>query len=189
MERQRTMNHPTTMMLVAALLVSHAAAAQTDRPYAGQHMRAIKALSPEETRGYLDGAGMGFAKAAELNRYPGPMHALELADALALTAEQRSALQSLMARHKDEARALGAEVVRLEGELDRLFAERRATVEEIDRLTAAIGAAHARVRASHLKTHLAATALLAPAQIASYAKLRGYDAPGDSAPMHHGRAH
>jgi septal ring factor EnvC (AmiA/AmiB activator) len=183
------MKHSTTIMLAAALLASHAAAAQTDRSYAGQHTRAIKALSPDEMRGYLDGAGMGFAKAAELNRYPGPMHALELADALALTAEQRSALQSLMAQHKDEARALGAEVVRLEGELDRLFAERRATADQIDRLTAAIGAAQGRVRAAHLKTHLAATALLMPAQIASYAKLRGYDAPGDSAPMHHGRAH
>jgi len=35
----------------------------------------------------------------------------------------------------------------------------------------------------------AATVLLAPAQITSYAKLRGYDAPGDSEPVHHGRAY
>ena len=35
---------------------------------------------------YLSGAGMGYAKAAELNRHPGPMHVLELADQLKLAA-------------------------------------------------------------------------------------------------------
>src|SRR4029079_2796548 len=43
-------------------------------PYAGQQARGVKALSDEEVSGYLAGAGMGFAKAAELNGYPGPMH-------------------------------------------------------------------------------------------------------------------
>jgi hypothetical protein len=43
-------------------------------PYAGEQGRAIKALSQKEVSDLLDGAGMGYAKAAELNRYPGPMH-------------------------------------------------------------------------------------------------------------------
>ena len=34
----------------------------------------IKALSSEEVEQYLSGAGMGYAKAAELNRHPGPIH-------------------------------------------------------------------------------------------------------------------
>jgi len=38
------------------------------------------ALSVEQIEQYRAGAGMGYAKAAELNRYPGPMHVLELAD-------------------------------------------------------------------------------------------------------------
>jgi hypothetical protein len=48
-------------------------------PYAGQQTRAIKALSPEDLAGLLNGEGMGMAKAAELNGYPGPVHVLELA--------------------------------------------------------------------------------------------------------------
>jgi hypothetical protein len=50
--------------------------------------REIKALSETEVSGYLDGRGMGFAKAGELNGYPGPAHLLELADKLRLTSEQ-----------------------------------------------------------------------------------------------------
>jgi Spy/CpxP family protein refolding chaperone len=143
-------------------------------PYAGQEGRDIKALSAEEVKGYLDGAGMGLARAAELNRYPGPMHSLEHAEALALTPQQRSDLQALMARHKAEARTLGAEVVRLERELDALFATRAANAAEVDARLAQIAAAQARVRGSHLKTHIETTALLSPQQIERYAQVRGY---------------
>jgi septal ring factor EnvC (AmiA/AmiB activator) len=165
----------TWTVLACAVLAAGCAA---DSHYHGQEARAIKALPDDEVAGYLAGAGMGFARAAELNRYPGPMHALENARALELTASQRDALEDLMRRHKEEARALGAEVVRLERDLDRLFAERRASAEVVDRLAADIGAAQAKVRASHLNAHLLATALLTPAQVDRYVELRGYAAPG-----------
>jgi outer membrane murein-binding lipoprotein Lpp len=142
--------------------------------YAGQQSRDIKALSGDEVRGYLEGAGMGFARAAELNRYPGPMHALEHADALALSAAQRDALANLMTRHKVEVRALGAEVVELEGQLDALFSGRNATAAAVDEKLDRIGAATARLRGSHLKTHIEATALMSPSQVERYAQLRGY---------------
>jgi Spy/CpxP family protein refolding chaperone len=122
---------------------------------------------------------MGYAKAAELNHYPGPMHTLELADKLGLSAEQRAAMASLMRRHKAEARELGAEVVRLERELDALFAHGKATAELVDAKLTRLGAAQARYRGSHLKTHIEATKLLTPEQIARYDGLRGY--PGTSA--------
>ena len=47
-------------------------------PYAGEEAREIKALSTAETKSYLSGEGMGLAKAAELNGYPGPSHVLAL---------------------------------------------------------------------------------------------------------------
>jgi hypothetical protein len=56
--------------LMIAVLVSGIIAADAQdakSPYAGQESRSIKSLSPEEVRGLLDGGGMGFAKAAELN--------------------------------------------------------------------------------------------------------------------------
>ena len=83
--------------LVGYLLLGAAstAIAQHHGPYTGQQNREIKALSPQEMQNYLEGKGMGYAKAAELNHYPGPAHALELADRLELTSEQRAAVERL----------------------------------------------------------------------------------------------
>jgi hypothetical protein len=64
--------------------------------------------------------------------------------------------------------------VRLERELDALFSSRSATAAGVDGQLAQIGAAQARVRGSHLKTHIEAAALMTPAQIERYAQLRGY---------------
>ena len=143
-------------------------------PYAGQQSRDIKALSDEEVKELLSGAGMGMAKAAELNRFPGPMHALELADRIGLSQDQRERLQALMLGHKKRARELGEEVVALERELDTLFARGRPTPAEVDRLAASIGEARGRLRSDHLKTHLLTTALLTPEQVDRYVKERGY---------------
>jgi Spy/CpxP family protein refolding chaperone len=167
-------------MLAAVALALDASAAEpahshrATHPYAGQQARGVKALSDDEVNGYLAGAGMGFAKAAELNGYPGPMHSLEHAAALSLTPAQRAALEGLMHRHKEEARQLGEDVVRLEKELDALFATRAATPAAIDAKVAQIAAATGRVRASHLKTHLKTAELLTPDQIERYKAVRGY---------------
>ncbi|HUP98648.1 MAG TPA: periplasmic heavy metal sensor [Usitatibacter sp.] len=168
-------------ILFSALLAAAPALAQHGHPaasYAGQETRAIKALSEKEVGDLLAGAGMGFAKAAELNRYPGPMHALEHADALSLTPAQREALTSLMARHKAEARELGRELVERERHLDTLFASRGADSASVDAALARIGEATGRLRGSHLKTHLEATRILTPAQVDRYVELRGYGQAG-----------
>ena len=153
-------------------------------PYAGEQSRAIKALSPQEVAQLREGAGMGLAKAAELNRFPGPMHALELADALDLSAGQREALHALMSRHKAEARALGGRVLELEGELDALFASGKPSAERVDDLLARLGEAGARLRGSHLKAHLETTALLAAPQVDRYVQLRGYATAAPAAHRH-----
>ena len=49
-------------------------------PYAGMQNRAIKALSDEQIAQLRAGKGMALALAAELNGYPGPLHALDLAE-------------------------------------------------------------------------------------------------------------
>jgi hypothetical protein len=89
------------------LLITAAAHAQ-HQPYAGEHTRDIKSLSQKEIEDLRAGAGMGYARAAELNSYPGPSHVLELADQLGLSLEQRAATKRLMDAHKAEARAIGA---------------------------------------------------------------------------------
>ena len=160
-----------TAFATASLLLLAACAAS---PYAGQEARDIKALSDADVRALREGQGMGFAKAAELNGWPGPMHAVEMADGLALTPAQREAMQSLLARHKAQARALGESVLAGERRLDALFASRTATAASIDAALSALAADQARLRGAHLKAHLEATALLTPEQVTRYASLRGY---------------
>lgn len=176
-------------ILAGVFLIAGPPAFAETQPYAGQQAREIKALTAEEIQAYLAGAGSGFAKAAELNHYPGPMHALESAAALDLSPEQRDALTVLMQRHKAEARAQGAEVVRLERELDALFAGARATPQAVDAKAAEIGAAQARYRSAHLKTHIETAKLLTPEQIVRYDAVRGYTAGIGETPKHHDGKH
>ena len=152
-------------------------------PYAGEQTRAIKSLSDEERSALLAGHGSGFAKAAELNGYPGPTHTLELAAELALDSTQRAATQALMAGHRRRAREMGAELVAAEAELDALFADRRARVASVASATRKVGFAQARLRAEHLKAHLLQTALLTPAQVERYAVLRGYRSSAATPPV------
>jgi hypothetical protein len=68
------------VLAVAAFIMAWPVLADSPTPYAGQQNRTIKALSDEDIVGLLKGDGMGFAKAAELNGYPGPKHVLDLGD-------------------------------------------------------------------------------------------------------------
>jgi hypothetical protein len=146
--------------------------------YAGFEAREIKALSTQEIADLRAGRGMGLALAAELNSYPGPMHALEHADALRLTPAQRHTLESLMANMRRDAVVAGEQLIEAERALDRLFAEHRATPEAVTEATARVGAAAASVRAVHLVTHVATRAMLTEEQVTRYDQLRGYRRAG-----------
>ena len=87
------------LFCAAALLVAFGNA-YGQSPYAGQESRGIKALSAQEVSDLLAGKGMGLAKAAELNGYPGPMHVLERAAQLQLTPDQTSKTEALFKKVK-----------------------------------------------------------------------------------------
>ena len=182
-------------IVFAALGFAAAAVIAQTPPYAGQESRSIKSLSDREIADLQAGQGMGMAKAAELNGYPGPAHVLEHAEALALTGDQRAATQALLAGHKAIARRLGAQLLDRERALDQAFAARQIDAAQLTHLTREIGELQARLREEHLRTHLAQTALLQPAQIERYAVARGYaSAPGgtvkpESTPSSHGKHH
>ena len=163
--------------LMAACVLATAAHAQTS-PYAGEQARDIKSLSAQEAADLAAGQGMGLAKAAELNGYPGPAHVLEHADALGLTAQQRGATQALMSAHKSRARVLGLELIAAERALDDAFRTRRIDDAALARLTSDIGRLQAQLREEHLRTHLAQTALLDARQVERYPVLRGYVSAG-----------
>ena len=153
-------------------------------PYAGQQARSIKSLSAEDVAALLKGEGMGMAKAAELNGYPGPVHVLALARELGLTENQRQQIQAIFDRMSAAAKPLGAKWVEREQVLDGLFVRGEITAERLVGEIAVIGELQARLRSVHLAAHLETRALLNPDQIDRYLHLRGYADPA-SPPSHH----
>lgn len=170
------MKYVVTMAAVIAFMpvVAHSQHA----PYAGEQGRAIKALSADETKQYLSGAGMGYARAAELNHYPGPLHVLELAGKLALTPSKREDTERLMASHKSEARSIGGKLVEAERALDRLFASGKVSQSELAEHVKAIADLQGQYRLSHLETHRRMREILTAEQVRRYDELRGYTASG-----------
>ena len=147
----------------------------SNQPYRGQDSRDIRALSASEVDDYLAGSGMGFARAAELNHYPGPLHTLQLADRLELSDEQRRAIESLMAAHRTEARTAGARVIETERALDAVF--RLSVIPDPTLLSTRVEAAaraQGDFRLTHLETHRRMRSMLTDAQVARYDTLRGY---------------
>jgi Spy/CpxP family protein refolding chaperone len=145
-------------------------------PYVGWQGRPVKALAPERTADLLAGRGAGYALAAELNGYPGPLHVLELAEKLELTPRQRTQVETLFAAMRDEAKMLGRALIERETALDRMFADARATEPSLATAVAEIAVLEGRLRATHLRYHLETRAILEPEQIVRYARLRGYGA-------------
>jgi Spy/CpxP family protein refolding chaperone len=174
------------MILAAVAPATHAQSGQS--PYAGQQKRDIKALSNEEIAAYLEGQGMGLAKAAELNSYPGPKHVLDMASELQLSDRQRAETQKVFDRMLARATRLGKLVVAKEEQLDRLFASRRIDQAKLRRVAGEIARLQGELRVAHLRAHLETKAILTQAQVEKYAELRGYkaDAPAD---QHKGHKH
>lgn len=170
---------PFPMFLLAlSLLVGFPAAsahAQSgSSPYAGHEHQPIKALSEQEIRDLLSGAGMGLAKTAELNGYPGPRHVLDLSDTLGLTDEQKARAQALFDEMHAEAVALGQQIVEEEQALEALFASGHAGEATVRARTERIGALRGALRFVHLRAHLRMKEVLTPEQAEAYDRLRGY---------------
>lgn len=164
-------------------LASATGALAQHQPYAGQHDRELKALSAEEVEQYLSGAGMGYAKSAELNHFPGPSHALELADQLGLTPEQRDATKGLMEAHRAHARSIGARLLDAERGLEKLFRSGSVNEAQLAQAVRTAASLQGEYRLSHLDTHRRLRTLLTDQQVAQYHRLRGY-ASSSEEPTH-----
>lgn len=128
----------------------------------------IKSLSAEEISGFSEGLGMGQAKAAELNGFPGPKHLLERTAELKLSGPQVASLEKLRTEMTAEARKYGAEVIESERVLNRLFVEDSANEESLSSAVQRAEEAKAKVRLAHLRTHLAAKKVLTDDQLKLY---------------------
>jgi Spy/CpxP family protein refolding chaperone len=166
--------------------VGFAVAQPPAQPYAGLETRDIKALSQDDIDGLKAGRGMGLALAAELNGFPGPMHVLELADALKLTPEQRAGVEASMATMRAAARDLGARIVDAETHLDRRFAMQHIDATALSELTAKIAALQGELRRVHLAAHLDMKTILTDEQVKAYIAARGYAGGASPGHGHHG---
>ena len=173
------------MLFIALAVASLATAfAEQQSPYTGSVANEIKALSPTEVNDYLNGKGMGFAKAAELNHYPGPRHVLDLADQLVLSEDQAHRTQRLFDAMHMRAVDLGRRLVEQERRLDQLFVSGNVDPEALSAILLEIATLQAEIRYVHLSAHIKQTALLTSEQLRSYDRLRGYDAMGRQGHSH-----
>jgi hypothetical protein len=168
--------------IVAAGLIFLTSSALAQQPYAGLQNRTIKTLSEQQIADLNAGRGMGLALAAELNGYPGPIHAIELAEQLHLSPDQIGKLKSLFAAMKEETIPLGATLIVQESNLNDDFANHTVTTARLQATTQRIGKTQAMLRAAHLKYHLSTVAILTPEQVTKYNELRGYKE--DQSPTH-----
>lgn len=143
-------------------------------PYQGEENREIKALSSEDIEGYLNAKGMGYAKAAELNHYPGPRHVLDMSQQLDLSDEQIGSVESIFEGMQNEAKIIGARIVDQERVLDEEFASGRINEELLAQRISSIATDEGELRLVHLATHLELKSVLSEDQVEKYDELRGY---------------
>lgn len=141
-------------------------------PYRGQEAGTLRGLSSEEINELREGRGMGLARAAELNGYPGPRHVLDAADAgkLSLSVEQRRAVEQLFQTMSEDARRLGDMILSEEQALEALFRVGTITESELRERVTRMAALRGELRSVHLRTR----SLFTDDQIHRYNELRGY---------------
>jgi len=169
-------------LVVTTIIVLLTGSAMSQQPYAGLQSRSIKTLSDQQIADLNAGRGMGLALAAELNGYPGPIHAIELAEQLHLSSDQVTKLRALFDAMKAQTIPLGTALIAQERDLNDDFAKRTITQARLEAATQTIGITQAALRAAHLKYHLSTVEVLSPEQVARYNELRGYKA--NEAPAH-----
>jgi Spy/CpxP family protein refolding chaperone len=162
------------VFVILFILFSCAALADASKPYAGEQERKIKALSNDDIEGLISGKGMGLAKAAELNGYPGPRHTLDLKDKLSLSKDQLQQSEKLyQSMHKNTVQ-LGEQIVQEEKKLDDLFIKGDINSQLLKQAVTKIARLRGELRFAHLVAHLKLAKILTAEQISHYKELRGY---------------
>ena len=146
----------------------------TTSPYANTQSGEVSTLTPEEVRELRNGEGMGLARPAELNQFPGPKHLLELVADLDLGQAQLARIKGIRKKMKMRAIAKGEEILETETHLANLFASGHPSVDEMNRITEHLGVMRGKLQAIHLLAHIESARELTADQIESYDRLRGY---------------
>ena len=146
----------------------------TASPYAHAQSAEVSNLTPDEVRELRNGEGMGLARAAELNHFPGPKHLLDLWSELDLNHAQIDRIQAIHKNMRTQAIAKGEDILKAEIHLANLFASGQPTAAEVKRVTEHLGIMRGQLQAIHLLAHIESTRELTGEQIQGYDRLRGY---------------
>jgi len=173
-----------TCVLVLSISAPSAAEDALTSPYRDQTAAEIRGLTEKEISELREGRGMGLARAAELNGYPGPRHVLDAVreGRLRLSPGQLQTVQRLFDVMAREAKRLGDMILEEERALEGEF--RKGTISESDLQAGVtrIAALQGQLRAAHLKTHLETRPVRTEQQIQHYDPLPRY---GASSPQEH----
>jgi hypothetical protein len=134
----------------------------------------VRGLSAQEYDDLQNGRGMGMARAAELNGYPGPRHVLDLRQELQLNVALGAEIEAVFHAMDAEARGLGADILAAEQALNVAFEEGAVSEEFVASRLEQLGALYGRLRSVHMRAHVAVRRLLTPEQVVKYNQLRGY---------------
>ena len=158
-------------------------------PHRQQHSSEIRGLSQKEIEDLREGRGMGLARAAELNSYPGPRHLLDAVQAsqLQLTDEQLSAVKQLFGEMSAEAKRLGDVILKEEQALEAGFRGGKISEADLKDRVSRIASLQGELRVVHLRTHLETRELLTDPQIQRYNQVRGYSTTDTDHEKHHRR--
>lgn len=178
-----------SLFAFSLVLALAAPAFASNQPYSGQQLRTIKSMSAGDVEGHIQGYGLGYAKTAELNHYPGPAHLRELTQELGLSEEVLQEIIAIEDDMRQKAIQLGREIVDMERQLDMMFAHAQAAPDLVMRLSKKIGALQGELRAVHLNAHLAVRPLLSDDIVKRYDELRGYTQGTEETSSEHNHHH
>ena len=178
-------------LLALAALLAPAGRAQTGGPAPASSPRIlapdhetsgpdVPGLGADEVAELLEGRGMGQARVAEVQGYPGPRHVLDAwgGGTLSLSSDQVTRVQEIARTMGSEARRVGGLVLDSERELALAFQNGGIDATSLRMRVERIAALRGELRTVHLRAHLETRAVLDPAQIARYAELRGHAPDG-----------
>jgi hypothetical protein len=171
-------------MMVMSIAAPSAAQDALTSPYRDQTATEIRGLTEKEISELREGRGMGLARAAELNGYPGPRHVLDAVrqGRLHLSPGQLQTVQQLFDNMAREAKRLGDMILEEERALEGEFRKGTLSESDLQADVTRIAALQGQLRVVHLRTHLEMRPVLSEQQIQHYNQLRGY---GASSPQEH----
>ncbi|MGK7294708.1 MAG: Spy/CpxP family protein refolding chaperone [Candidatus Wenzhouxiangella sp. M2_3B_020] len=130
-------------------------------------------LTPRDVRQLREGRGMGMARVAGVNGYPGPMHVLRQAEALELSEEQVAESEALRSRVHERSREIGERIIEAEARLNALFEAGSVDRGAMREVLGEIADLRADLRAVHLEAHLDQAAVLTEQQLEKMGEMGG----------------